>query len=358
MAKTSFAKKLKKTRIGAAAAWLARPYKHYKDVKRYLERHLPYEPSRKQIRWCFWDFFWFQLRYRGDLDIDYFGAQIYRKSDFVRRDSLAHSVRHGWRDAVQDETYWETFTDKRAFYAAFSEYLGRKWMVADKNTSWDTFCDFVEECNYEVFSKAPKGMGGKGVTLCRLDSEDKRRKLFERCRKKSMILEGKLTQCDELRSFSNGSVNTLRFITLVDWRGEVHIARSELRMGRDGMDVDNFSSGGLVAQVDVDSGVIYSMGRDGNGHEHIFHPDSGRQIVGYRIPDWEGYKTFVRMLAGKYPSMRYVGWDILKDKNGNFCVIEGNKDAGVGGLECGLLYGLRPYYDALLNGDTSFPHHQ
>jgi hypothetical protein len=121
-------------------------------------------------------------------------------------------------------------------------------------------------------------------------------------------------------------------------------------MGRRGAAVDNFCGGGLVAQVDTASGVIFTTGRDKNGKEYIFHPDSGKQIVGFQIPDWEGYKAFASQLAKKYPSMRYVGWDIIKDAKGDFCVIEGNKDAGVGGLESGLLYGLKPCFDGFLNG--------
>lgn len=351
-------KKIKHTRAGAAAAWLAKPGKHYRDIECHLALRLPQPPTRQQIRWCFWDFFRFQLKYRGDLETDYFGAQLYRKSDFVRRDSMAHAVRFSWRDAVQEKSCHEIFLDKRAFYAAFSEYLGRRWLVVDADTRWEDFRDFVDGCGGAFFAKTPRGMGGKGVALHRAAGGEECRALFDLCRKRPAVLEEVLTQCQELRVFSPGTVNTLRVITIIDESGRVHIARCELRMGRSGMDVDNYSSGGLVAQVDAQSGIVYSMGRDGNGREYLFHPDSGRQIVGFTIPDWEQYKNFARKLAEKYPGMRYVGWDIVKDSKGNFCVIEGNKDAGVGGLESGLLYGLKPYYDALLRGEASYPHHQ
>ena len=350
--------KIKHTRVGAAAAWLAKSAKHYRDIERHLKRHLPTPPTRHQIHWCFWDFFRFQLKYRGDLETDYFGAQLYRKSDFVRRDSMAHAARFSWRNAVQEKSCHEIFLDKRAFYAAFNECLGRRWLSVDGNTSWEEFCAFVDLCGGTVFSKIPHGMGGKGVQLHRAMSEGECRALFDLCREQPTVLEEVLTQCEELHVFSDGTVNTLRIITIIDSSGRVHIARCELRMGRSGMAVDNYSSGGLVAQVDVQSGIVYSMGRDGNGREYLFHPDSGRQIVGFAIPDWEQYKSFACKLAEKYPDMRYVGWDIVKDSTGNFCVIEGNKDAGVGGLESGLLYGLKPYYDALLRGEDSYPHHQ
>jgi len=347
---------IKQTRIGCAAAWLIKPKKHYRDIARFLECQLPYPPNKKQIIWCFWDYLRFCFRYRGDLQTDYFGAQLYRKSDLVRQESMAHAVRFAWRDAVQDRQYWHIFLDKRHFYTAFSSHLHRRWMIVDQNTTWDVFCRFVSTCSNRLFAKNPTGQGGKGVSYWCLENEEEKHALFAQCQTTPMVLEEVLTQCEELQSFSNGPVNTLRVITIIDLHGDVHVARCELRMGRSGTSTDNYCSGGLVAQVDVDTGVVFTMGKDANGREYIFHPDSGKQIVGYAIPDWDAYSEFVRVLANKYPAMRYVGWDIIKDSKGNFCVIEGNKDAGVGGLESSLLYGLKPYYDAFLEGHKSFPH--
>ncbi len=343
---------IKKTGVGAAAAWLARPCKHYGDIRRNLEQQLAHEPTKGQILWCFWDHFVFCLRYRGDLETDYFGAQLYRKSGFVRRESMAHAVRFSWRNSVQEKKYWNIFRDKREFYKAFSDHMGRKWLAVDESVDWERFRDFVAECSDRVFVKDPLGMGGTGVSLEAPESEKNCRELFELCREKRLVAEEVLKQCEDLASFSCGAVNTLRVITIIDRLGKAHVARCELRLARNGADVDNYCGGGLVAQVDTESGVIFTTGRDKNGREFIFHPDSGKQIVGYEIPDWQGYRKFACTLAERYPGMRYVGWDIIKDQAGSFCVIEGNKDAGVGGLESGLLYGLKPHFDALLEGDA------
>ncbi len=125
-------------------------------------------------------------------------------------------------------------------------------------------------------------------------------------------------------------------------------------MGNGQSAVDNFSSGGMSALIDIKTGIISSMARDGNGIHYLVHPNTGKQIIGFKIPDWEGYKEFALTLAMKYPEMRYVGWDIIKDAKGNYTIIEGNKDAGVDYIECHLGYGLRPYYDAILNCDKEF----
>lgn len=356
--KGNIIKNIKKTHIGSALAWLCIPRKHYGAVKYNLQKQLPYPPTRKQVWWCFWDYFKFRLLYLGNLEVDYFAAQLYRKSDFVRKESLAHGDRFRWRDQIQEKENWNIFLDKRAFNHAFSEHLHRKWLEINETTTWDEFLDFIKACSSRVFVKNPISNGGQDVHYLNLKNIEECEELFKICVDCNNILEEPLTQCEEIYSFSNGAINTLRIITIIDLRGDAHVARCELRIARSNSAIDNYCSGGLVAQVDIASGVVYSMARNAEGKEFIFHPDTEKQIVGYKIPDWENYKRFACKLAQKFPAMRYVGWDILKDEKGNFCVIEGNKDAGISGLESGLLYGLKPSFDAILNGEEHIPYYR
>lgn len=125
-------------------------------------------------------------------------------------------------------------------------------------------------------------------------------------------------------------------------------------MGVNNSHLDNFSSGGIGAPVDIDTGIIFYPATNKLGQEYLIHPDSKKQIVGFKIPNWEEYKNFALKLALKFPTMRYIGWDIVKDKQGNYTVIEGNRNAGTSLMECNLLYGLLPIYNKFLNmGKTS-----
>lgn len=326
---------------------------HYKRnsriIRENLKKQLDYIPSNRQLRRCYWDYYMFRVKFMGSMD-DFFKSQMYRKSDFVREESLSRYIRFPWRDHLQNVDDWHVFTDKRDFYQAFDEYLHRDWMLVDKDTREEDYFAFLEKNNYQVFAKEPLGCGGKQVGYYDLDSREKCEKLFRMCEKNCHILEGRLTQCEEIHSFSKGAVNTLRIITLIDKNGNPHVANALLRLGKADAMIDNYSSGGIGAHVDVDSGIIDSCGMDGNGRKYIVHPDTGKQIVGYHIPDWDGYKEFACRLAGKYPGMRYVGWDIIKNADGKFCVIEGNKDAGADVQECMLMEGLLPKYEAILNG--------
>ena len=339
------------TRIGGGLCILLRA-RHFKTrIEEELRVRLEEPPTPKQIHWCFWDYLHFWCKFLGTMDpdyalvTDYLGAQLYRKSDFFRMESFATGARVEWRNAIQDEKYWPIFTDKDKFYAAFSEHLGRGWMLVNRDTAYADYAAFVATRTV-VFAKGVSGGGGKEVERWQLDSEEARRELYELCRKKAQVIEDPLIQCEALHSFSCCSaVNTVRMVTVVDRAGCPHVAAAALRIDRREEHIDNFSSGGMGAAVDVETGIVTMPARNKAGKAYIIHPDSEKQIVGFKIPDWEKYREFALTLASRFPAMRYVGWDIIQDRNGEMCVIEGNKDGGSDVLETGLLNGLLPVYN-------------
>ena len=86
--------------------------------------------------------------------------------------------------------------------------------------------------------------------------------------------------------------------------------------------MDNVCSGGLSAVVDTETGIVCSPGIDKLGYRRILHPDSGEQIVGFRIPRWDEAMALVKELAMKTED-RYTGWDIALSKDG-WVMVEGN----------------------------------
>ncbi len=336
---------------------LLQPEKYYQIIKKRLGNQIPYPIGYKQIWWCYFDFLKFRIIYNGSLD-DYFNVQMYRKSEFTRKESLSNGIRFMWRDAIQKQEDWKVFLDKTEFYKNFSDELHRKWMIVDDETSWNEYKEFLESCSGEVFVKHPSGYGGKTVVYKCFNTNEEKELFFDERKGKKLVLEEKVEQCEEIFSFTNASVNTFRVTTIIDDKGEVQIAAAALRMGNGESIVDNFSSGGMAALIDVQTGVISSAAKDGNGRSFLFHPHTKKQIIGYKISDWDKYKEFAVALAKKFPGMRYVGWDIIKDSKGNYCVIEGNKDAGIYIIENQLICGLKPYYDALLMSDETYDYNK
>lgn len=126
------------------------------------------------------------------------------------------------------------------------------------------------------------------------------------------------------------TVNTIRMIVMRD----IHTNKFKIffavqRIGTSAtIPVDNGSRGGLVANIDLETGVLSEARCLHNRNVYKVHPDSGAPIEGAVIPDWEDIKAEVLALTNKMPYMHFIAWDILKTEEG-ICVIEGNTSSGV-----------------------------
>ena len=146
---------------------------------------------------------------------------------------------------------------------------------------------------------------------------------------KHFIVESKLVQHEALASFHPDSVNTIRVVTVYDnKKDQLHFMFAKIRMGSNGAHLDNTHAGGISGNIDIETGVIITPGysvldKDG----FIFHPTTGKQIVGFRIPYWQECKRFIEEVARVTPEIRYVGWDVVLMEDGEFALIEANDNA-------------------------------
>ncbi len=127
------------------------------------------------------------------------------------------------------------------------------------------------------------------------------------------------------------TVNTIRFITLRDI--QTHRFKTFFAVQRIGtaetIPVDNGSRGGLVANIDLETGVLSEARCLHNRNVYKHHPDSGAPIEGAAVPNWNSIKEQMIELANKMPYMHFIAWDILVLEDGEICVIEGNTSSGV-----------------------------
>ena len=90
--------------------------------------------------------------------------------------------------------------------------------------------------------------------------------------------------------------------------------------------VDNYSSGGVFSEVDINSGRLTIAARVTEPEKrYITHPDTGVQIEGIIIPDWENIKKQVLHVHRCFPFFRFLAWDVVVDKSGRPVVIEINR---------------------------------
>lgn len=132
--------------------------------------------------------------------------------------------------------------------------------------------------------------------------------------KEPLIFEGVVIQTKQFASFNKSSVNTVRFMTTLFPNGSAKVIATFIKIGREGKCVDNAGDGGNVdVCVDVDTGEIkYAIKYDGwhNITEIECHPDSGNQLNGIIINNWQSIKEEVIKYQQAFPYCKAAGWDI------------------------------------------------
>ncbi len=133
------------------------------------------------------------------------------------------------------------------------------------------------------------------------------------------------------------SINTLRIISMKKSDSFEHeIVAALQRIGTNKTrGIDNFAQGGGTAIIDVDTGIMSSMtcmdSVDDCGNRIFFstHPDSGAQIEGVRIPNWDNIKNTLVDITKKLPLFEYIAWDVVVKDDG-ISVIETNMKSSLG----------------------------
>ncbi len=123
------------------------------------------------------------------------------------------------------------------------------------------------------------------------------------------------------------TVNTIRIITAIRKTGDFEVVLAVHRFGTEqSKPVDNASSGGIFASINIETGVLSSAVRETEPDRTYFeHPDTEAQIEGIIIPNWEHIKQKVLSVHRRFPYYSFLAWDIVQDENGDTCVLEINR---------------------------------
>ncbi len=212
--------------------------------------------------------------------------------------------------------------DKDYINKNFKDFLNRDWIDVSV-TSYEDFLEFLAS-HKEVFYKPIEGTEGKGLGIIEASClpESKKEELYQEWKTERYLLEEKLDQHQVIKSIHPSSVNTIRITTIrTDKRTE--IMSTVLRIGRFGDVNDNYTTGGIVAAIDRDTGIVKVPAIDKWHRSFHVHPETQVAIVGTKIPFWKETLAMVDQLSQVVPQIRYTGWDIAITPNGP-ALIEGN----------------------------------
>ena len=128
------------------------------------------------------------------------------------------------------------------------------------------------------------------------------------------------------------TTNSIRVITAMRKNGECEVLLAFHRFGSDmSKPVDNISSGGLVALVDLDTGKLGKAKRKIDPEiMHSVHPDSKSQIEGVQITNWEHIKDKLLHVHRCFPYYTFLAWDVVVSEKESPFILEINRGSDLG----------------------------
>lgn len=217
----------------------------------------------------------------------------------------------------------------------FSEFVKRDWCGQEYHNTKDDYSIFTrkhDKCIVKPLDRSG-GHGIKIVSSNNIDGQD----LYNYCMKNKLMAEELIEQHDEISKMYSKSVNTLRIVT-----NNGQCIGASFRMGTGGSVVDNASSGGIYAEVDVENGIVISQGHTHEGRYYLRHPDSGVIIPGFQIPLWQECLEMVSKANKLVDKTSLIGWDVAVTKHGP-TLVEINSQPGLELVQSPNGHGLKEY---------------
>lgn len=221
----------------------------------------------------------------------------------------------------------------------------------------EEFVNFVKQYGHGLIIKPYSGGGGSRISKVIYTNDN----LFfsGSCQSyddfKSLVISNEadfliteiINQTGPLHDIYPYTLNTIRILTMFDENSnEPFIAKAVQRIGTSKSNVvDNFTAGGISANINIQTGEIGRGAHCPMGDKLIWytiHPDTGVKFEGLEIKNWNVIKEYILNLSKQYFYVPYIGWDVVPMQNG-FMILEGNSNSDVNLLQIhgGLLKDVR-----------------
>lgn len=258
----------------------------------------------------------------GYMDYDLF--EMYNLTNEQRDSYITRGRNNDLISQYNNKDYFHIFENKDEFNEKFEKYLKRDWIKVN-GIPKEQVINFMKK--HEVFMAKPIDGGcGKGIEKIDTKNYNSFNELYDYLKDNhNFELEEIIKQNDEVSKIYPDSINTVRVVTILK-NNVPHIICTYFRIGN-GKFVDNFNSGGMVAPVDEQTGIVQDKAIDKNKNLYEVHPITGVRIKGFQFPNWNEALEMCKEAAKIVPEMAYIGWDVgFSDKGPVF--VEANEFPG------------------------------
>ena len=259
----------------------------------------------------------------GYSDYDLF--EMYSLTDEERDTYITRGRNNDLIKRFNSSSYNHLFRNKVEFNTLFRDFIKRDFIAVNESKKEEVI-QFMKK-HSTFMAKPVVGTCGKGIEKIHVD-DSSLEETYEYLTQEGMNyeLEEVIRQNKKVSKIYPDSINTVRIVTIVDEEGEPHVICAYFRIGN-GKYVDNFNSGGMVAPVDEETGVVLDRAIDKQKNLYERHPATNEVIKGFQFPDWPQALELVKKASMVVPEMRYIGWDVCFSDHGPL-LVEGNEYPG------------------------------
>ena len=146
---------------------------------------------------------------------------------------------------------------------------------------------------------------------------------------KGVLVEELIVQHEDMAILHPASVNSVRMTTINLGDGDIRMWYPVVRIGVGGNFLSSGAAGSIVAGINTATGITETTGSDEWGKTSVVHPDTHIPIKGIKIPRWRQLCEKAVKMSERLPTLRYIGWDFVYDKDKEWIVMEGNDNAEI-----------------------------